>query len=226
MAFNLNTYSLKPTSGNKPKQVVVLLHGYGSNGEDLISLAPYWQKALPDAVFLSPDAPHNCEIAPNLGFQWFSLKGANPAEDLVVDRDPTKYLNGVREAAPVLSKYLDEVLDHYGLENENMALVGFSQGCMMALHVGLRRGERVAGILGYSGSLIDVNGLDVAHKVPIHLMHGQEDEVVPIESYYHAKEALQKAGFDVSGHSTPHLGHSIDEDGVEAGARFLQSIFG
>lgn len=226
MAFNLNTYSLAPASGNKPKNVVVLLHGYGSNGEDLISLAPYWQKALPDTVFLSPDAHERCEIAPNIGYQWFSLKGANPSDDLVVNRDPTKYLQGVRDAAPVLSKYLDEVLDYYSLENKDLALVGFSQGCMMALHVGLRRGEKVAGILGYSGSLIDTHGLEIAHKVPIHLIHGQDDDVVPIESYYHAKESLQKAGFDVSGHSTPHLGHSIDEDGVEGGARFLQTAFG
>lgn len=225
MAFSLNTYTQDPSSGNKPKQVVVLLHGYGSNGQDLISLAPYLDRALPEAVFVSPDAPFRCEIAPSMGYQWFSLRGANPADDLVVDRDPAKYLKGVHEAAPHLHKYLDEILDHYGLDNKDIALGGFSQGAMMSLHNGLRRGEKIAGILAYSGSLIDTKDLSIAHKVPIHIVHGESDEVVPIESYHHARSELEQAGFDVTGHMTKYLGHSIDNDGIESGAGFLQNIF-
>lgn len=225
MTFSLNTYSQDPASGGKPKQVVILLHGYGSNGQDLISLAPYLNRTLPDAVFVSPDAPFPCEIAPSMGFQWFSLRGANPAEDLVIDRDPAKYLKGAAQAAPHLHKYLDEVLDHYGLENKDMALGGFSQGAMMSLHNGLRRGEKIAGILAYSGSLIDTHNLSIAHKVPICLIHGEDDEVVPVESYHHARKELEEAGFDVSGHTSKHLGHSIDNDGIESGATFLQAIF-
>jgi len=225
MEFTLNTYTHGPSSGDKPKQVVVLLHGYGSNGQDLISLAPYLDRTLPNTVFVSPDAPQTCEIAPGMGFQWFSLRGANPADDLLNDRDPAKYLKGVQEAAPVLNKYLDSVLDEYNLENKDLALGGFSQGAMMSLHNGLRRGEKIAGILGYSGSLIDTVGLEIAHKVPICLIHGEADDVVPVESYSHAKAELEAAGFDVTGHMTKHLGHSIDNDGIEKGADFLKSVF-
>lgn len=225
MSFSLNTYIKEPLSGGTPKQVVVLLHGYGSHGQDLISLVPYWQNALPEAVFVSPDAPEPCEIAPNQGFQWFSLIGEGDDGALQV-KDPAKYLSGVRGAKPSFDEYLDEVLIEYGLANADLALVGFSQGSMMALHVGPRRPGKIAGVLGYSGSLIDTHNLEIAHKIPIQLIHGEADDVVPVESYVQAKQALDNLGFPVSGHTTKYLGHGIDNDGVESGLAFLQSVFG
>lgn len=224
MSLSLNTYRREPASGEKPQQVVVLLHGYGSNGQDLISLVPYWQRALPDAVFISPDAPEPCEVPSPDGYQWFSLLSSNSLDDLQV-KDPAKYLEGVRKAKPVLDQYLDEVLMEYGLANADLALVGFSQGAMMAMHNGPRRSGKIAGALCYSGGLIDDDGLKNAHTIPVRLVHGEADEVVSVESYYEAKETLERLDFDVSGHTTKYLGHGIDNDGVEAGLEFLQAIF-
>lgn len=226
MSFSLNSYTRKPLSGQSPKQVVVLLHGYGSNGQDLISLVPYLQRALPDTVFISPDAPEPCEIAPAQGFQWFSLMGDNHDIEELQVKDPAKYLIGIHRAKPILDDYLDEVLIEYGLANENLALVGFSQGAMMSLHVGPRRVGKIAGVLSYSGALIDSDGLEKSNKIPVRLIHGEVDDVVPVESYFEAKRKLENLGFPVSGHTTKHLGHGIDNDGIESGADFLQSIFG
>ncbi len=217
MDFRLKTYIRPPRSGARPKQIVMCLHGLGSNGMDLLSLAPYWAEGLPDAVFVSPDAPFPCDMAP-VGFQWFSLQ----------DRTPEAMLRGAEQVAPILNKYIDEVLQHYDLEDKNLSLVGFSQGTMMSLYAGPRRANRIAGILGYSGALIGAEGLsgDVIQKPPIHLIHGEVDDIVPLSAYMHAVEILTKNGFEVSGHTTPYLSHSIDNDGIESGLSFLMKIFG
>ncbi|HET7593957.1 MAG TPA: phospholipase, partial [Stellaceae bacterium] len=138
----------KPASGGKPRQLVVLLHGVGADGNDLIGLAPYWAPALPNAEFVSPDAPFPCDMAP-YGRQWFSLQ----------DRSPAAILGGVRAAAPILDAFLDEALAARGLEPSQLALVGFSQGTMMSLYVGPRREKALAGIVGYSGALIGADTL-------------------------------------------------------------------
>lgn len=206
---DLNHYTNAPHSGGKPKQLVVLLHGYGSNGRDLISLAPYWQTGVPDAIFVSPDAPFPCELG--MGYQWFSL----------MERTPQTMLTGTEKAAPILDKFLDNLLDKYGLEDKHMALVGFSQGTMMSLYAGPRRKNKIAGVLGYSGALVGEEGLEAANKPPIHLIHGENDSVVPVSSYHRAVEVLSEKGFDLSGHTTPMLDHSIDGEGIESGATFL-----
>lgn len=208
----LNHYIQKPASGGQPKKIVVLLHGYGSNGRDLISLAPYWQKAVPDAVFVSPDAPFPCEIG--FGYQWFSL----------AEYTPEKLLSGAQEASPVLDAYLDSILSEYKLADADLAMVGFSQGTMMSLYSGPRRKHQIAGILGYSGALIGEEGLDGKNRPPIRLIHGESDSVVPVSSYHKAVEILSEKGFKVSGHTTPNLDHSIDEKGIESGAEFLSQI--
>ena len=225
MSLSLNTYRSKWTSEEKPKQVVVLLHGYGSNGQDLMSLVPYWERALPDTIFISPDAPEPCELPSPDGYQWFSLLSDDALDGLQV-KDASKYLEGVRKARPPLAEYLDQVLMEYGLANADLALVGFSQGAMMALLNGPRRSGKIAGVLAYSGGVIDDDGLENAHKIPVCLIHGTSDDVVPSESYYASKEILERNGYDVSGHETKFLGHGIDNDGVEAGLAFLQSVFG
>ncbi len=207
-----NDYKYGPKSGNEPKQIIVLLHGYGSNGRDLISLAPYLADAAPDALFISPDAPFPCEIG--MGFQWFSL----------AEYTPEKLFEGTTTAAPLLNDYLDSVLKTYNLEDRDLILLGFSQGTMMSLYTGPRRKNKVAGILGYSGALIGEEDIADYHKPPLHLIHGDADDVVPVGRYHDAVEKLKATGFDIGGHSTPNLGHSIDEAGIQSGSDFIKKI--
>jgi len=213
--MTLKTYTHSPKSGKKPDSMVILLHGLGANGADLIGLARYWEMALPNTVFVSPDAPFPCDMAP-VGFQWFSLQ----------DWSSAAILEGVEEAAPVLNEYIDEMLAQYGLSDDKLALAGFSQGTMMSLYVGPRRKNKIAGVLGYSGALIGEESLGGPniHKIPVHLIHGDVDMVVPVGAYQLAKTALESGGFTVSGGVTRGLAHSIDEDGIESGAAFLQRI--
>jgi phospholipase/carboxylesterase len=200
-----------------PDSVVVLLHGYGSNGDDLIGLAPEWADVLPNTVFVSPDAPFPCEIG--FGYQWFSLHNWHPSH----------LEKGAANAAAILDRFLDEVLEEFGLDDSRLALVGFSQGTMMSLYVAPRRKNPIAGVLGYSGALIGMEDTAVAQslpsKMPVHLVHGGMDPVVPIAAWYHATETLKRFGFQVSGSTHPALVHSIDEEGISEGRAFLQRIF-
>lgn len=214
---DFNHYTHNPASGEKPKQLIVLLHGYGSNGRDLISLAPYWQQAVPDALFISPDAPFPFEMGggDDSMRQWFSL----------AEYTPEKLLEGAQTAHPILNNYVDKLLKDYGLPADKMALVGFSQGTMMALYTGLRRKTPLAGILGYSGALVGLDSVDnKSPKPPLQLIHGEADSVVPVEAYHKAVQQLGEKGYKVSGHTTPHLEHSIDGQGVESGAKFLGNV--
>ena len=215
--MTLKTYTYGPASGGAPKQIVVLLHGLGADGQDLLGLAPLYASALPDAIFVAPDAPFPCDMAP-MGRQWFSLQ----------EWTPESILRGVQQSAPILTEYLNELLQKYNLEGKNMALVGFSQGTMMSLFVGPRFPGRLAGVLGYSGALVWEDKVDVSllHRIPVHLIHGTADNVVPVFAYYHAKEKLEQSGFTVSGGVTHGLMHNIDPSGIEAGAKFLKDILG
>ncbi|MGB4056730.1 MAG: phospholipase [Alphaproteobacteria bacterium] len=214
-----NIYEHKPASGGAPKQMVILLHGVGSNGQDLISLAPYYARFLPDAVFISPDAPFPYDMAPPGydAYQWFSLQ----------DRSFANRLEGVKAASPLLHDFMDRQLERYGIPPSKLVLMGFSQGTMTGLYAGPRYKNKIAGILGYSGALIWEEELpkDI-NVIPVHLVHGDEDEVVPFAAYHHAKEKLEKSGFRVSGHVSHGLGHSIDDGGITSGAAFLQAVLG
>jgi phospholipase/carboxylesterase len=204
-----------PSSGGKPRQLVILLHGLGANGNDLIGLAPVWSQLLPDAEFVSPNAPFPCDMAP-YGFQWFSLQ----------DRSPAMILAGVRAAAPALDAFIDDALATRGLAEKDLALVGFSQGTMMSLYVGLRRARAVAGILGYSGALIGAETLavEVRSKPRVMLVHGDADPVVPFQALALAERALEAAGVAVETLTRPGLAHGIDEEGLKAGGRFLKEV--
>ncbi|MCC7304990.1 MAG: phospholipase [Alphaproteobacteria bacterium] len=210
-----NSYEFKAKSGGKPKQIVLLLHGLGADGRDLLGLAPEFTEELPDAVFVSPDAPFPCDMAP-MGYQWFTL------QDWAFD----SMLRGIKSAAPILEAFMDEQLKKYDLPASKMALVGFSQGTMMSLYVGPRYKEQIAGILGYSGALVEEwdGGSKPVHKVPVHLIHGEMDTVVPIAAYHMAREILKQKGFTVTGHTTSRLMHGIDGDGVESGREFLKAV--
>jgi phospholipase/carboxylesterase len=205
----------KPASGGKPRQLVVLLHGVGADGNDLIGLAPYWAPALPDAEFVSPDAPFPCDMAP-YGRQWFSLQ----------DRSPGAILGGVRAAAPILDAFLDEALAARGLDGSKLVLVGFSQGTMMSLYVGPRRATALAGIVGYSGALIGADTLaqDIRSRPPMLLVHGDADEIVPPQALPLAVKGLTAAGVPVEQLVRPGVGHSIDELGLRRGGEFLRRV--
>jgi phospholipase/carboxylesterase len=205
-----------PRGGGAPRPLVVLLHGLGANGQDLIALAPVLGTILPDAVFVAPDAPHPCDMAP-FGYQWFSLQVRTP-ESLYV---------GAEEVRPVLDRFLDAELARYGLADQDLILVGFSQGTMMALHTALRRPKPCAGVIGYSGMLVDGDRLthEIKSRPPVLLVHGDSDEVVSPQALPMTVEALQGAGVEVTYDMRPGLGHGIDEAGVAMAARFLQDLF-
>jgi phospholipase/carboxylesterase len=204
--------SSRPAAGAATRSLVILLHGYGSNGADLIGLVPYWRAALPETLFLSPDAPQACPGAPG-GRQWWPLTSLAPEARAA----------GVRVSAPALNAYIDHQLAEHGLSEDRLALVGFSQGTMMALHVGPRRARALAGIVGYSGMLADPDALtqEAATKPPILLVHGDADQVLPVSAVHHAETKLAALGFEVSAHVSRGLGHSVDETGLQLGARFL-----
>lgn len=201
-----------PASGAAPRKLVILLHGVGADGQDLIGLAPPLSGVLPDAEFLAPDGPEPCDMAP-FGRQWFSLQ----------DRTPSRMLGGLQATAPILDAFIDEALAERGLTDADLALVGFSQGTMMALHVAPRRPRACAGVLGFSGALLGPELLpaEARSKPPVMLIHGDADPVVPFGALAAAGTALDGAGFTVEAETRPGLGHGIDPEGLTAGARFL-----
>jgi len=205
-----------PASGAAPRQLVVLCHGLGADGHDLIDLAPTWAHALPDAAFVAPDAPFPCDMAP-MGRQWFS----------VADRTPEHLEAGVRVAAAALNAFVDAELARLSLPPSDYALMGFSQGAMTAMFAGLRRPVAARAILAFSGALIAPERLpaELAGRPPVLIVHGEIDEVVPVSGSRDAASALRAAGVVVEEIYSPRLGHGIDDAGLTAGALFLQRNF-
>ena len=220
MAAELDGPRLNPRSG-AARQLVVFLHGYGADGNDLIDIGRAWQQYLPQAAFASPHAPEPCGQAP-AGRQWFPL----------TMRDPGERWTGVNKAAPVLERFLDAELDRHKLPPSALALVGFSQGTMMALHVGLRRATAPAAVVGYSGLLvtppeqeIEAFAAEIRSRPPVLLVHGDRDELIPAEALFQAAQGLSALGLSAEWHLSPGVGHGIDAEGLRHGGEFLARRF-
>jgi phospholipase/carboxylesterase len=213
---NLDGPRLPPRSG-KVKQLVVFLHGYGADGNDLIEIGRAWQALLPDAAFASPHAPRPCGQAP-IGREWFPLTFRNVEERWT----------GVNMAAPVLQSFLDAELARHALPPSALALVGFSQGTMMALHVGLRRAVAPAAIVGYSGMLVVPEGIDpetfaaeITSRPPVLLAHGDSDDLIPVQALFAAAQGLAALRIPAEWHISLGVGHGIDQEGLRQGGEFL-----
>jgi len=211
---------LEPKSGTA-KQLVVFLHGYGADGNDLIEIGRAWQGLLPDAAFVSPHAPRPCGQSP-MGREWFPL----------TFRDPNERWLGVNTAAPAFNAFLDAELKRRNLPPEALALVGFSQGTMMALHIGLRRAAAPAAIVGYSGMLVvpetgdpETFAAEITSRPPVLLIHGDQDQTIPVQALMQAAQSLAALEVPVEWHISPGVAHGIDQEGLRHGAEFLAKRF-
>ncbi len=220
MAGELDGPRLSPTSGSA-QQLVVFLHGYGADGNDLIDIGRAWQQMLPNAAFVSPHASEPCGQAP-VGRQWFPL----------TMRDPNERWLGVNKAAPTLAHFLDAELARHKLPPSALALVGFSQGTMMALHMGLRRATAPAAIVGYSGVLVAPPDMDpekfaaeITSRPPVLLVHGDRDDLIPPQALFQATQGLAALEVPVEWHLSPGVGHGIDGEGLRHGGEFLARRF-
>jgi phospholipase/carboxylesterase len=212
---------LAPRSRGAARQLVVLLHGYGADGNDLIELGRAWQHLLPDAAFVSPHAPERCSQTPT-GRQWFPL----------TFRDPNERWTGVIKAAPLLERFLDDELKRNNLPAGALALVGFSQGTMLALHAGLRRTTPPAAIVGYSGLFVLPNGAapeavaaEIRSRPPVLLIHGDRDDLIPVQALFLSARYLAALDIPTEWHLSAGLGHGIDEEGLRHGGEFLARRF-
>jgi len=212
-SYNLETILTQPLSNKKPKQAVILCHGYGGDGKDISSLALNWQRFLPDAIFLSPNAPETCSINPN-GYQWF---------DLSSDKEEVIYEKSLL-AEEKLSEFLDQVMNNFELKPTNLALVGFSQGCMMVVQVGLKKKEKINCLIGYSGKIINKKSLsnNINSKPKIFLMHGENDTIVSPLHLLEAKEFLANQNIKIKTKLFKNCEHNIPVEGLSLGLEFLK----
>lgn len=205
---------LVPKSGDT-KKLVVLLHGYGSDGKDLIALGDYWQVHLPDTLFVAPNAHQVCPLNP-AGYQWFPLE---------LDKEMSR-LTGAETARPIIIEFLKSLWAQTGLSAKDTFLVGFSQGGMMALNVGLRLDEDLLGIISFSGGLIGENDgtKGIVAKPPICLIHGQADDVVPVSLTTNSKTVLDGLGYRVAMQLDPGSGHTITAEGLGFALAFMREV--
>ena len=212
-SYSLDVTSVPPLSKNKPRQVIVLCHGYGGDGKNISTLAISWQRFLPDAIFLCPNAPEVCTDNPQ-GYQWF---------DMVSEKEETMFEKSLA-AEEKLNTFLDQVFDNLQLEPSSLALVGFSQGCMMSIQVGLKRKKQINCLIGYSGKVINQKHLsnNVNSKPKIFLMHGENDTIVSPTHLLEAKEYLKKCGINAKIKMFKNCEHRIPVEGSSLGLAFLK----
>ena len=213
MSYSLNATILKPASQGKPKNAIILCHGYGGDGKDISSLASYWRTYLPDTLFVCPDAPEKCTVSPT-GFQWYDLmdqtKDQILAKSLVVEIK--------------LNTLIDEVMEKNNLNGEQIAIGGFSQGCMISLQTGIKRKNKINSIIGYSGKIIDPVHLknNINSRPNIMLMHGDKDEIVPVSSLLEAKKFFNVNKYKIESKIFKNCEHRIPTEGSSLGLEFLK----
>lgn len=214
-------YGRKPAASGQAKSLVIFLHGYGADGKDLLGLADPLAPHMPDTVFVAPDAPERSVMNP-MGFQWFPIPWIDGSSE-------EQAAEGMARAVQDLNAFLDTLMDEEAIAPEQVALVGFSQGTMMSLHVAPRRPARFAGVVGFSGRLLEPEALaeETVVRPPVLLIHGDQDDVVPPQSLPEAAEALQKAGWDeVYAHIMKGTAHGIAPDGLSVALAFLREKLG
>jgi phospholipase/carboxylesterase len=217
MSAELDGPRIEPRAGGAARQLVVFLHGYGADGNDLIEIGRAWQPVMPHAAFVSPHAPHPCGQAP-MGREWFPL----------TDRAQNERWRGVNSAAPILDRFLDAELQRRNLPPSALALVGFSQGTMMALHVGLRRAVAPLAVVGYSGLLVtepdataEALAAEIKSHPPVLLVHGDSDDLIPPQALFLTTNNLAALGIPVEWHLSAGIGHGIDQEGLRQGGEFI-----
>lgn len=205
-----------PAASGNADRLVIFCHGYGADGNDLIGLGQHWQRILPTTAFASPHAPERCAMSP-MGYQWFAISRMQPDE----------MLRGVEKAAPILNAFIDSELARLNLDASRLALVGFSQGTMMSLHVGLRRTTPPAAIVGFSGALPGAENLpgEIVGRPPVLLVHGDADEMIPVQALHMAANGLSAAGVSTRWHISRGVGHGIAPDGLDLAGQFLADAF-
>ena len=213
MKFSLSAIVLEPLSKIKPKNAVILCHGYGGDGKDISILAGYWRTYLPDTIFICPDAPEKCEASPS-GFQWFDL----------IDQDPEQILSKSLVAENKLNKLIDEVKEGYNLLANQIIIGGFSQGSMISLQTGIKRKDKINSILGYSGKIIDLEHLskNIVSRPNIFLMHGDIDQVVPVDGLLEAKNFFNKNNYEIETKIFKDCEHRIPMEGSSLGLQFIK----
>ena len=212
-SYILEVTSIFPLSKNKPRQVIILCHGYGGDGKDISALAINWQRFLPDAIFLCPNAPEVCVVNPQ-GYQWFDL--TSEKKEIILEKSLI--------AEEKLNVFLDQVFDNFQLEPFNLALVGFSQGCMIGIQVVLKKKEQINCLIGYSGKVINQEHLsdNINSKPKMFLMHGANDTIVPPTHLLEAKEYLKKYGINTKTKMFKNCEHKIPIEGSSLGLAFLK----
>ncbi len=213
MSFSLNTIVLEPLSKAKPKNAVILCHGYGGDGKDISILASYWKTHLPETIFICPDAPEKCAANPS-GFQWFDL----------LDQTPEQILSKSLVAEIKLNKFIDDIKEKYNLLANQIIISGFSQGCMISLQTGIKRKDKINSIIGYSGKIIDTDhlGKNIFSRPNIILMHGDIDQVVTIDGLLEAKDFFAKNDYKIETKIFKNCEHRIPTEGSSLGLQFIK----
>lgn len=213
MSYSLNTTIINPISKQKPKNAVILCHGYGGDGNDISILANYWKNYLPDTIFLCPNAPEKCAVS-SVGYQWFDL----------MDQSKQQILTKSLVAEMKLNQLIDEVKVQNNLEANKIILGGFSQGCMISLQTGIKRKDKINSIIGYSGKIIDTEHLskNIVSRPKVILMHGDKDEIVPINFFLEAKEFFIRNNYPVELKSFKNCEHRIPQEGSSLGLEFIK----
>ncbi len=216
MTSSLNTIIIEPLSKKKPKNAVILCHGYGGDGKDISILATYWKAHLPETIFICPDAPEPCAASP-VGFQWFDL----------LDQTPDQILSKSLIAENKINILIDEIKEKYNLKANDITLSGFSQGCMLSLQTGIKRKDKINSIVGYSGKIIDTEHLakNINSRPNILIMHGDIDQIVTIDAFLEAKDFFRKNNYLIESKIFKNCEHRIPSEGSSLGLQFIKKHF-